>query len=216
MRLAGTTLRLRMTVIRLSDGKLWIHSPTELTDRLREEVRSLGQVGYIVAANNQHNLWASQWQEAAPEARLFVATRIPAKLDLSEYALLDASLVNPWQEDLEHQFLGGVPIFDESVFLHKSSQSLMVTDLVQNHSDERQSGLAGFLQRFMLEPIGFKGICMAPPLKSRFMVKNRDVLSYCLRQVANWDFKRIIVTHGDIIEENAKHAFSELFSRFLV
>ncbi|RMF38562.1 MAG: DUF4336 domain-containing protein, partial [Alphaproteobacteria bacterium] len=34
----------RMTVIRLSAGGLWLHSPTELTEPLREAMAALGPV----------------------------------------------------------------------------------------------------------------------------------------------------------------------------
>ena len=34
----------RMTVVRLADGGLWVHSPTELSSSLESEIKSLGSV----------------------------------------------------------------------------------------------------------------------------------------------------------------------------
>ena len=39
----------RMTVIRLPDGGLWLHSPTPLDDGLRAAIDALGPVAHIVA-----------------------------------------------------------------------------------------------------------------------------------------------------------------------
>ena len=208
-------LRLRMTVVRLASGKLWVHSPTDLTAELRGAMDALGPVGCIVAPNNAHNLWLRQWQEAMPDADIVVARGIPAKLGLPGLSVMDESFVNPWLEDMQHVYLPGLPFFDESVFLHGKTRSLIVTDIVQNHSDERPPGLAGILTRLILEPIGFKGICIAPPLRVGFMIKDREALIAALRQIDGWDFQRIVVTRGDIIEERAKEVFSQLFASFL-
>jgi hypothetical protein len=71
------------------------------------------------------------------------------------------------------------------------------------------------MTRFVLEPIGFKGICIAPPLKFPLVVKDREAVSRALANVNQWEFDRIIVTHGDIIEDHASSIFSDLFARFL-
>jgi Domain of unknown function (DUF4336) len=215
MQLGGAPLRLRMTIVKLEDNSLWVHSPTALSESLKEQVAALGEVSCIVAASNGHNIWVREWQLAYPQATLFVSGKIPQKLNLTRYQLLDNAFDNPWKNDFEREYMVGVPFFNESVFLHKSSQSLIVTDLIQNHSDPRPEGLAGFMTRFVFEPLGFKGMCMAPPLKLSFMIKNKDAFHEFVNRVNEWDFKRIIVTHGDIIEQNSKQIFSDICDRFL-
>ena len=41
----------RMTVVRLSDSSLLLHSPIALTESLRVEIEELGSVRYVVAPN---------------------------------------------------------------------------------------------------------------------------------------------------------------------
>ena len=113
------------------------------------------------------------------------------------------------------EYMPGVPFFNESVFLHKKTKSLNVSDLIQNHSDERLSGLAGLVTKYIFEPIGFKGMCVAPPLKIGFMIKDKPNFVLFIKRIQNRDFERIIVTHGDIIESNAKQVFASLCERFL-
>ena len=51
----------RMTLIRLPDGGLWVHSPTSLTDMLAEEVLKLGPVRGLIAPNTLHYWWIPDW-----------------------------------------------------------------------------------------------------------------------------------------------------------
>ncbi|OUS12288.1 methanol oxidase [Gammaproteobacteria bacterium 53_120_T64] len=214
MRLPGMTLRLRMTVIELADGGLWVHSPTAHSPQLADEIHDLGAVQYIVGASNGHNLWLAQWQAAYPDATLYVSAAIPKKLKLSDYKILDDSTENIWASDLDHEYMAGVPLFNESVFLHRASQSFIVSDLIQNHSDDRASGLSGLAAKCIYEPIGFKDICVAPPLRMRFMIKDKEKFATSIQRIQDWDFNKIIVSHGDIIEKNAQQVFSNLCERF--
>jgi hypothetical protein len=216
MHLGGTQLRLRMTVVLLAGGNLWVHSPTTLTEDLRREIDELGTVGIIVGPNNGHNMWLLDWHAAYPEAELFVSAGIPDRIrELQDYTVLDTSQENIWQQDLDTEYMHGARIFDEWVFLHRKTKSLILTDLIQNHSDERPTGWAGFMTRFILEPIGFKGICVAPPLRLGFVIRDKAAFAAFIEKIRTWDFDRIVVTHGDIIESDAKQVFSDLTQRFL-
>jgi hypothetical protein len=215
MKLMGTTLALRMTIIKLSSGLLWVHSPTALDAALKNEIAKLGPVGFIVGASNGHNIWLQQWQDAFPDAHLYVSGGIPKKLKLKNYQLLDEKTDNVWADDLQLAYMPAVSFFNESVFLHNKSASLIVTDLIQNHSAKRPAGFAGFITRFLLEPLGFKGMCIAPPLKLGFTIKDKPNFAAFIEKIRVWNFKRIIVTHGDIIESNAKQVFTDLCKRFV-
>ena len=215
MNLAGKPLGLRMTIVKLSSGGLWVHSPTALSSELIDELKELGSVSAIVAASNGHNIWLREWQDAFPDATVYVSAGIPKKLKLTNYQVLGESNESIWGEDLDREFMLGVPLFSESVFYHKATKSLIVTDLIQNYPDERPAGFAGFVTKFLFEPVGFKGACVAPPLKLGFMIKDKANFALFIERILDWDFERIIVTHGDVIEANAKKVFSGLCERFI-
>ncbi len=212
---ANTQLRLRMCIAKLADGGLWVHSPTALTPELKAEIATLGMVNFIIGPSNGHHLWIRDWLEVYPNASVHVSAGIPKKVALKNYQILDESHENIWHPDLAHIYLPGASMFSESVFLHKATRSMLVTDLIQNHSDPSPSGLPGFITRFVFEPLGFKGMCVAPPLKLSFIIKDKKGFASAIRKILDWDFERIIVTHGDMIEKNAKQVFSELCERFL-
>jgi hypothetical protein len=71
---------LRMTIVRLTGGGLWLHSPTPLADEVRRSVDALGEVTAIVAPNNAHNLFVGDWVRAYPAAQGYAARGIPAKV----------------------------------------------------------------------------------------------------------------------------------------
>ena len=215
MTLMGMKLRLRMTIVKLANGGLWIHSPTALSSELKEETAQLGSVRFIVGASNGHNLWLQEWQDAFPDAAIYVSGGIPKKLKLTNYQVLDESGENIWEEDLAREYMHGVPFLNESVFFHKKTKSLIVTDLIQNYSDKKPPGLAGFMAKYIFEPMGFKGMCLAPPLKMGFVIKDKQKFTLFIKKIQSHDFERIIVTHGDIIESNAKKIFGNLCVRFL-
>jgi hypothetical protein len=66
----GSWMRLpiRMTIIRLSSGALWLHSPTRLAPGLGTEINVLGAVGHLVAPNSARWMHLEAWQRAHPNA----------------------------------------------------------------------------------------------------------------------------------------------------
>ena len=50
---AGLKLGCRATIVKLSDGRLWIHSPIEFSPEDVEEIRNLGEVAFLVAPSPQ-------------------------------------------------------------------------------------------------------------------------------------------------------------------
>ncbi|WP_223292981.1 MULTISPECIES: DUF4336 domain-containing protein [Shewanella] len=215
MPLGGTQLRLRMTVVKLACGGLWLHTPTKLSTELQAAIDQLGLVRYLVGPSNGHNIWLNDWQSAYPKATLYVSGGIPKKITIANYQLLDEHFDNIWSEDFDRQYMPGVNFFNESVFFHKKSKSLLVTDLIQNHSDACPSGFAGLMTKCVFRPLGFKDHCIAPPLKMGFTIKDKSAFAQFINNIKAWNFDKIVVTHGDVISQNAKLEFSRLVERFV-
>lgn len=215
MKLGPVNLPLRMTIVRLNSGDLWVHSPTALSAELRDSVDGLGTVTAVLAPSNAHNLWLQGWDSAYPRATIYVAPGIPKKLPtLTDYRLIDEQAQALWSEDLQLEAMNGVPFLGERVFLHRASRSLIVTDLVQNHLGQEHTGLAKLVAKLVLAPLGFKDICLAPPLRLKFMIKDRPAFVASIKAIQAWDFDRIIVSHGDIIEADAQGVLARLCARF--
>ena len=50
----GLSLPVRMTVVRLGSGDVWLHSPTRYNAELRREIETLGPIRHLVAPNIAH------------------------------------------------------------------------------------------------------------------------------------------------------------------
>src|SRR4029434_6688512 len=70
VRILGMPLTATMTVLRLSDGSLLVHSPVALTPERRAAIEALGPVAHLYAPNLYHHLEIGAWASAFPTARL--------------------------------------------------------------------------------------------------------------------------------------------------
>lgn len=58
----------RMTVVRLTDGSLWCHSPIALNTGLLRELDALGEVRHLVSPNRIHYAHIASWKGIYPKA----------------------------------------------------------------------------------------------------------------------------------------------------
>jgi hypothetical protein len=66
----------RMTVIRLEDRGLFIHSPTPLTPALTRDIEGIGAPRWLIGPNRLHYWWIPEWRAAYLEAAIYLAPRI--------------------------------------------------------------------------------------------------------------------------------------------
>src|SRR4051812_41190652 len=133
---AGLVLPVRMTVIRLSNGDLLLHSPVRYSQALRDELERLGRVRYLLAPNVAHWMFLAAWQNQLPQALVFAVRGLSARKQVREAKLrIDRELggVTPkeWAADLE-TIAVNAPMFSEVEIFDKRSRTLVLTDIVQN------------------------------------------------------------------------------------
>jgi hypothetical protein len=74
MRVMGVIpLPVRMTVLRLHDGSLILHSPTRFDPALRRSLQDIGRIAHVIAPNSAHWMFVKQWQEHCPEIQTWAA-----------------------------------------------------------------------------------------------------------------------------------------------
>ena len=144
---------IRCTVIKLSTGKLWIHAPLAPTEEFFHLVESLGVVGHIVVPSYalEHKIFVKDAVERWPSAELWASSgqfTFPFKVSeefvfgrrVSGVLEKDHTDSIPWADEIEYQTLAGGTFdllgngpttFYETVFFHKASKSLIVTDCLE-------------------------------------------------------------------------------------
>jgi Domain of unknown function (DUF4336) len=73
MHVAGMPLPVRMTIIRLVNGDLLLHSPTQFSLGLKHQLDRLGQIRFLVAPNIAHWTFLKDWQRSCPDATTWAA-----------------------------------------------------------------------------------------------------------------------------------------------
>lgn len=208
LRYLGVALTTRMTIIRLANGALAVHSPIHLGDDLGAAVARIGSVRYIVAPNRFHHLFVGDWQKANPEAQTFCAPGLDTKRsDLKFTATLGDSPRPEWADEVDQTLMRAFPPLNETVFFHRSSRTLIFTDLLFNIT-RHDSAYARVLLRL---DGAFHG--PAVPRSFRLLMRRRraDRAAF-LQKLLAWDFDRAILAHGEIIDSGAKAVVERAWS----
>jgi hypothetical protein len=208
IRFGGIPLWHRMTVIRLAGGDLVVHSPAKLDYSSQEEFRRLGPVSAIVAPSWWHDLYLREYVNAYATARLYLAPTLAKwNRSLPCAGVLGESDTLPWEGELDVVHVQGIGLFlDEVVFYHRRSRSLIVADLLFNLS-EKDAWITRAMGRLVIGPYRS---CRFARLY-RAAVTNRRRLQAGLQRILGWDFDRIIVGHGAVVEKNGKEVFRAAF-----
>jgi hypothetical protein len=201
----GVQVGTRMTLVRLSDRSLWLHSPVAISATLKTQVDALGPVSWIVAPNRFHHLYAGEAATAWPDAKLVGEPGLANKRkDLRFDALLDETGSSPWAPDIESQFVGGT-LLHETIFFHAASRTLITSDIAENCLTGEDlltriyARLGGVSDRF------------AVPLLLRLCYRDKARGARDIRRVLEWDFDRIILAHGKVLESGGKAALLESY-----
>lgn len=207
---AGFRYPTRMALIRLADGGLIVLSPVALSAELREAVKQLGEVRFIVAPNSMHHLYLAEWQRAYPAAKMLAAPGLAAKRpDLHFDGELGEQTDAAWADDLD-QVLMRNAITTEAVLFHRASRTVLFTDIVQNFPPGWFSGWRAIVARLDR----MTGAEPAVPQKFRLGFVDRKAARLALQRILAWPVERVLMAHGSPVTENG-HAFIARAFRWL-
>jgi len=209
-RFYGLEVGARMTVVRLADGSLLLHSPVSLDPELRRELDSIGRVRFTVAPNRVHHLHAGEVARAYPEARLWVAPGLERKRpDLVFVGVLGDEAPAEWKEEVDQVFFRGRPYENEVVFFHRATRTLIMCDLAFNFGP-RAAAPTRLLMR-LLRSYGRFGPSKLDPL----LIRDRRAARQSLERILAWDFDRVVVAHGDVLESGGREALRQGYAWLL-
>ncbi len=183
----------RMTLIRMPDGGLFVHSPTAMSAPLRARVEALGEPRWLIAPNRIHYWWLPDWRRAYPQAAVYAAPRVREqagpRIDF-EPLPLDRDSGYPWDGHIDTLTIAG-RYMAEAVFFHRASRTLLLTDFIENFEPRK----LGFFARLLaglggaLDPHG------GMPRDMR-MSYPREALGVAVKRMLDWQPQRIVMAHG--------------------
>jgi Domain of unknown function (DUF4336) len=206
LRFYGLPIFSRMTVMALPNQDLVVVSPIAPTPQLTESLDLIGTVRYIIAPNLYHHLFAQDFADRYPTAEFWAVAGIAKKRpDLKPSKLLTESsgeigsdilyLNFPAFRVLDRQ--GNMP-FNEYLFLHRPSKTLVITDAAFHFGAESHGVI-----RFLAKALGMYGK-LQPSWLERLALRDRASAIATLQETLSWDFDRVVMAHGSIIQSGGK------------
>jgi len=192
----------RMTIARLADGGLAVHSAVACDDATMAAIDRLGPVSFIVVPSGFHRLDAPRYAARYPQARVVtmpasrgrVADRVAVAGD---YGLL------PTGAGFGFQPLAGLPA--EAVFIHRAAdggETLIFNDGLMN----LPASIPGF-KGWVVKLLGSTGGPKVTRTARIGLVKDKRAYADHLRQLAaRPDLARIVPGHGAVIVDDAAGA----------
>jgi len=199
----------RMTVIRLSNDDLWIHSPVKISNNLIDVILELGEVKYLIAPNNLHHLFLADWVKRFPNAFCYSSPGLVKKRkDITFSKELGMQSEEEWSPEIDQTIFKGSP-FKEVVFFHRNSKTVIFADLIENFKPEFFNGWQRMVGKFagILSPHG------KAPLDFRLSFafgKNKAKKSLSI--IMEWNPENIIISHGECIFGDGLEFLKKSFS----
>jgi Domain of unknown function (DUF4336) len=203
VRLACTRFDARMTVVRLASGHLMLHSPCHITATIAEEISALGSVAHIVAPGNFHHLYVTTAQAAFPGAKTWICPGIESRHAGLKYdGLLGDVPPADWFGEIDQVLVQGARIMREVAMFHRASRTLILVDLIENFTDATPH--TGGALKFWFKYVFRMWNNPRPAPEYRMGWSDRRAAAKSLRRILAWEFRRIVLAHGDLIDRNAR------------
>ena len=216
IRYAGCRFYSRMTIIKLSDGQLWIHSPCEITEEIKSEIQSLGPVGVIIAPGNYHHLHVASCQAAFPTAKTYICPGVETKQPTLNYdaILHENKPEDSYATDFDQVLIQGNRVIWEVAFFHKPTKTLILVDSIEWIGDNTEG--TNWVLRFWWKYLLRMWNVPKPAPEYQMGWKNKLEAKHSMEQIMQWDFQSVIISHGQNITEDAKSVVQSAWRDILV
>lgn len=202
----------RMTVVRLSNGDLFLHSPIKFNEELAKALQGLGRVRYLVSPNQFHYAHIGEWAEAFPETIAWASPGVRQRarargVDIDFARDLSADAPEEWRSEIDQAlFPGGY--FKEFIFFHMASRTLILTDTIINLELDKLSEPWRTATRLtgMYHPYGQIFFGMRLPL-----LLQRRKTEAVRERVRAWRPQRIVLAHGRCFDSGADEVIRRIF-----
>ncbi len=202
--LLGRILPVRMTVIRLANGSLLLHSPTMFSQALKKELETLGRIRHLVAPNVAHWTFLKAWQEACPDVTTWAARGLRDRRQVRKSGVrldrdLGDSAPGEWGYGISLSTVSGGFGFQETALFHAPTRTLILTDLVLNLELQKLPPLMHPVARLfgVVAPDG-----MPPPyLRAVIKLQGSRAAQAAARLLALQP-ERVIFAHGRWFSQN--------------
>jgi len=217
IRVAGLHLPVRMTVIRLGDGGLLLHSPTRFSAALLKSLQDIGPIQHLLAPSMAHWQFIADWQRACPKATIWAAPGLAQRRQVRSSPLridreLAPGLAQPWGDAVEVTYVPGGAGFCEAALFHRPSRTLILTDLIIN----LEASKLPLVERTGARLVGSLAPRGKAPLHLRLVVgMRRAEAKKAARRLLNLAPDKVVFAHGAWFQRNGTPRLRSAFGWLL-
>jgi hypothetical protein len=187
-----------MTVVRLTGGRTAIYSAIALGEPEMARIEAIGTPAFLIVPGDHHRLDAKIWKQRYPDIEVIAP---PGAREATEQAVaVDATDDVLGDPQVKLVIMPGVGEHEAALEIRRASGlTIVANDLIANMTHPHGIGA-----QIVARLIGF-GVSepQVPRVVRHLIVEDKLALA---AQFDAWaaepDLRRIIVSHGDVIEEN--------------
>ena len=202
----------RMTIVRLPNGDLFLHSPIAYDAKLARQLASHGRIRHLVSPNRGHYAHIGEWARVFPDAIAWASPQVRERarsqnIDIHFERDLGPCAPEEWRGEMDQAIIPGA-VSDEVVFFHRRSKTLILADTIMNFELERMRQPYRLIAWLfgVYAPRGG----MPADLRLAFWPKKQEVRP-AYERVLGWQPERIVLSHGRCFETGGTTAIRRVF-----
>ncbi len=201
-RVAGIDFRRNVSLLRLRDGRLIIHSTAPFDPEDLATIRDFGEPAWLVEATWMHDTFAREGRAPFPDLPYLAPKGFSETSGIATTSLL--SPPDEWIGEVETMEIAGLRWNHEHVFFHRGARVLVLADALTHFPPETRGWPRFFVHHLMRLPR-----LVGTSIFFRMIIRDRTAFARSMRKLLEWDFEQIVVGHGEPIQKGAKTIFAQ-------
>ncbi|MEO6420377.1 MAG: hypothetical protein ABIP39_13255 [Polyangiaceae bacterium] len=195
----------RMTVMRLTDGRLVVYSAICLNEAEMSALEQFGTPAYLIVPSDIHRMDAKVWKDRYPQMKVIAPAG--ARDKVAEVVPVDATHVDFEDPHVHFEAVPGTRDREAALVIEtEGGTTLVVSDLIFNLAN--REGLSGWL----FKTIGMTG--NEPHLPALVRMRQVDDKQALRAELVRWsrlpNLKRVVIAHGNIITSDPAQVLSRI------
>lgn len=185
------SMRRVMTVVRLSDGRLVVHSAIALNEPCMQRLEAWGSPAFLLIPHSRHRLDAPRYKERYPSLRVLVPPAVVAKA--RAVVSVDGTYADmPADPALRLEILSGTGGAEGALIVQSADGASVVLNEVVFDLEPPKNAVA----RAAFRLVGFgPGARVTPVVKLELVKSKADLKAHLERLAATPQLVRLIVSH---------------------
>jgi hypothetical protein len=201
-RTLGIDFKRNVTLLRLGDGRVIIHSSAPFAEQDVAAIRRFGQPVWLVEATLMHDTFAKQGHQAFPDLPYLAPEGFAEASGISTTSLYPPP--SDWTGEIDVFKIDGVRSNEHALF-HRSSRTLVVADLFFSFPKDIRGWPRFFVRHFMR----LRRLFGVSAFFRLFAVCDKEAFKHSVNALLTLDFERLLVAHSEPVDKDAKRAVEE-------